>query len=133
MNRQEELVLLAKQTIVLNAERENQGDTILDAMVDSGELSYVEYLEVCSIMKDMKNSNTSNEVVPEEGEINVNGVKYFVMPHPFLDDQEKPVDSVTEKDSEKVPEGDGNYNYTKPSRRQIIHQQKEENNEDHES
>ena len=57
MNRQEELVSIAKQA-TLNDAVDSQGDTVLGAMVDSGEWSEVEYLEVCSIMLDMKSHNT---------------------------------------------------------------------------
>lgn len=139
MNRQEELVSLAKQTIVLNDAVDSQGDTVLGAMVDSGELSDVEYLEVCSIMKDMKSHNT-----PSEGEINVNGAKNFMMPYPGWDDKkfhsdndliaQKGVDPEEAIPDKEEPKTDGNYNYTKPGRRQVIHKSKEEKkDEDHES
>ena len=136
MNRQEELVSIAKQTIVLNDAVDSQGDTVLGAMVDSGELSEVEYLEVCSIMLDMKSHNTPNEVVPEEGEINVDGGNNFMMPHPGWEDKVvTDVESETDKPvPDKESEGDGNFNYTKPRKRQVIHNPKEEKkDENHEN
>ena len=61
-------------------------------------------------------SQYSNEVVPEEGEINVDGGNNFMMPHPGWEDKVvTDVESETDKPvPDKESEGDGNFNYTKP-------------------